>query len=53
MEEGFLSILSGFICYNLVKFVRFLSNIVFGKDVIYEYRLGYLRLKNFSKLFKS
>ena len=53
VEEGLLSISNGLIRHNSAKLARLLSNIVFGKDVIHEYRLGYLRLKNFSKPFKS
>ncbi|WP_256861310.1 hypothetical protein [Caldicellulosiruptor bescii] len=53
VEEGLLSISNGLIRHNSAKLARVVSNIVYGKDVIHEYRLGYLRLKNFSKPFKS
>lgn len=53
IEEGLLNISNGLIRHNSAKLAKVISNLIYGKDVIHEYRLGYLKLKNFSKPFRG
>ncbi|WAM31996.1 gluconeogenesis factor YvcK family protein [Caldicellulosiruptor naganoensis] len=53
IEEALLSISNGLIRHNSAKLARVISNIIYGKNVIHEYKLGYLKLKSFSKPFRG
>jgi len=53
IEERLLNISNGLIRHNSVKLARVISNLIYGKNVIHEYKLGYFRLKNLSKPFRS
>ncbi|WAM33560.1 gluconeogenesis factor YvcK family protein [Caldicellulosiruptor morganii] len=53
IEEELLSISNGLVRHNSTKLAKVISNILYGKNVMHDYKLGYLKLKSFSKPFRG